>query len=71
MKVVCIGRKYHEDCLTIGKTYEVIREDISYNYAWYYIINDAFIEYWYQTEYFKPLFEIRAEKINKLLEDES
>ena len=71
MKVKCINIKYdrynYKSYLTIGKTYNVIRED---DY-WYWTIDDDGDERGYPKEWFKPLSEIRNETINKLLEDES
>ena len=66
MKVKCIGN-VGESNLTIGKTYEVTRKDENL----YWIINDKGIEDWYPKELFKTLAEMRNDKINKLLEDES
>jgi hypothetical protein len=53
--------------LTINKLYDTINENTNE----YYIIDDGPIKWWYDKELFKPLSEIRNEKINKLLEDES
>jgi hypothetical protein len=61
MKVVCIDNGWCN--LTIGKTYEVIRVYPS-NYV---IMNDIDLDGAYRKELFKPLAEIRNEKINKLL----
>ena len=65
MKVVCISNK----CMTIevGETYDVINED-DYRYE---IINDYGVKCWREKEMFKSLSEIRNEKIDKLLENES
>jgi hypothetical protein len=63
MKVKCIDRGFWL-LLTIGKTYDVI--DVTGN--WYLIINDNGDKDWYYKSSFKPLSEIRNEKIDKLLE---
>ena len=63
-----------EKWLTIGKTYEVIVRDdeVTINIiTWYCIIDDIGEKNWYIIELFRPLSEIRNEKINKLLEDDS
>ena len=65
MKIKCINNNGWE-YLTVDKTYEVIEDD-----NWYWIINDKGIEDWYPKELFKTLAEMRNDKINKLLEDES
>lgn len=66
-----IGPSYHDLIieetladLTIGKTYDIIDEDDDE----YLIIDDSDDEYWYLKDFFKPLLEIRNEKIDKLLE---
>ena len=62
MIVKCINT-YGWYNLTIGKTYEVITQD-----KWFYkIINDNGKEDLFPKVYYKPLSEIRAEKIDKLL----
>ena len=66
MKIVCINNENCEDELTIGKSYDVIFE--GYNYM---IINDNGYKWWCIRSWFKSLLEIRNEKINKLLDDES
>ena len=74
MKVKCIYNKGLEKWLTIGKTYEVIVRDdeVTINIiTWYCIIDDIGEKNWYIIELFRPLSEIRNEKINKLLEDDS
>ena len=65
-KVKCIDDKGWY--LTIGKIYEVIQLNGNDDYI---IINDKGEKLWYEKEYFISLSEIRNEKINKLLEDES
>jgi hypothetical protein len=62
MKIKCINNKdeYWEYYLTLDKTYEVIE----INDDNYYIIN---YKNYYLKEWFKPLSEIRNEKIDKLL----
>jgi hypothetical protein len=66
MKVVCINNNNGwEKWLTIGKTYDIITIN---EYGDYIIIDDNNHEDWYPNEWFKPLSEIRNEKINKLLE---
>ena len=68
MKVVCIDDNDGYNYLTIGKTYDVINEDGGeYDYG-YYIIDDNNIKDWYGEYMFKPISEIRNDKINKLLE---
>ena len=62
MKVECIN-KGDNIYLTIGKTYDIN----NYNDKCYKIINDNNKDWYYSKEYFKPLSEIRNEKINKLL----
>jgi hypothetical protein len=64
MKVVCIYNENFESYLTIDKSYDVI-EERSLNYK---IIDNDGDEFWYFAEWFKPLSEMRNEKINKLLE---
>jgi hypothetical protein len=63
MKVKCINNNYWK-YLTIGKTYDVIH--INYN-GDYIIMDDDNDKLWYPKEFFKPLSEIRNEKIDKLL----
>ena len=68
MKIVCINNNGWKDYLTIGKTYEVIKE----NNTCYFLINDIGCEYWYEKIWLKPaVAEMRNDTINKLLEDES
>jgi hypothetical protein len=65
MKIICIKNIGYERHLTIGKTYEVINISINDDY---FIIDDDNDGCWlYRKSYFKPLSEIRNEKINKLL----
>jgi hypothetical protein len=66
MKVVYVKNDRYIS-LTINKTYEVIEDGI-YNYK---IIFDNGNEWWFPKIYFKPLSEIRNEKIDKLLKNES
>ena len=68
MKIVCINKNGYNGDITIGKTYEVIHIN---DYGDYIIINDKGDKNWYPKDRFKSLSEIRADKINKLLEDES
>ena len=63
MKVKCIDIGYWV-FLTIDKIYDVIKYD-------YYIIDDSGNKWRYPKELFKTLSEMRNDKINKLLEDES
>jgi hypothetical protein len=63
MKIKCID-KSHCSWLTIGKIYNVIDEN-EYKYL---IICDENEELWYRKIHFKPLSEIRNNKIDKLLE---
>jgi hypothetical protein len=65
MKVKCINDGGWEHHLTIGKIYEVI--EIVNNGYYYVIIDDEGYKWRYLKEHFKPLSEIRNEKINKLL----
>ena len=71
MKVVCI--KYNLIYLTKGKTYNSSESIISYSlYVYenaYKIIDDINEEGIYPKKWFKPLSEIRNDKINKLLEE--
>ena len=64
MKVVCIN-KYGRKYLTEGKTYEVIKIDDDGDY---WIIDDTNNKWCFLKKCFKPLYEIRNEKINRLLE---
>jgi hypothetical protein len=48
----------------MSKIYEVIEIDDD---GYYGIIDDINIEDWFSKEYFRPLSEIRNEKIDKLL----
>ena len=66
MKVKCIKNEDQEYCLTIGKTYEVIR---IYPDGDYTIIDDIGGENWYYKNRFIPLSEYRNNKIDKLLEE--
>ena len=63
MKVVC---RCNCNCnyITIGKTYDIIYEGDQY-----LIIDDNGIRGYYPKEYFKPLSEIRNEKIERLLDE--
>ena len=63
MKVKCIDKDGWKN-LTIGKTYEVIREDED---CVCLIIDDRGYECWFFKTCFKPLSELRNETINKLL----
>ena len=69
MKVKCIAEYYEVDnCLTLGKTYDVI--GIYYDYG-YTIMCDSGYQWYCEKEFLKPLSEIRNDTINKLLEDEN
>jgi hypothetical protein len=68
MKVKCIYKGTWV-LLTFGKTYDVIKIDSADNYYW--IINDSDRLFNYPKKHFKLLSEIRNEKIDKLLKDES
>ena len=79
MKVVYTDKDRYRG-LTIGKTYEFIREVINANITqdsdrpilYILIINDNGYERWYPKKCFKlAVSEMRNDKINKLLEDES
>jgi hypothetical protein len=63
MKVVCVDNKNGYG-LIIGKTYEVIKED---KYG-YYIIDEYGTKGYYIKILFKPISEIRNEKIDILLD---
>ena len=63
MKVKCIGRGIWF-LLTVGKIYEVIREDEKNGY---WLLNDRGALFSYSKELFKPLSEVRNEKIDRLL----
>ena len=64
MKVKCIDNKYFEKYLTIGEIYDVISIDHEGDYK----LCDNYGEQGYYYKYrFKPLSEIRNEKIDKLL----
>ena len=64
MKVKCID-KVSFIYITVNKTYDIIHIN---KYGDYWIIDDNEDEvWWYPKEWFKPLYEIRNEKINKLL----
>jgi hypothetical protein len=63
MKVKCIKNKRITNWLTIGKTYELIIQ----NKLFYQIIDNTGDRRYYPKEYFKPLSEIRNERIDKLL----
>ena len=69
MKAICVKKRDWSN-LTIGKTYNVIRVDCEDDVDYYGIIDDGY-KVWYEKEYFKPLSEIRNERIDKLLENES
>jgi hypothetical protein len=66
MKVKCIDNKgFHN--LTICKIYNIIYDDKD---DFRYFIKDDINEKWgYPKRLFKPLSEIRNDKINKLLEE--
>jgi hypothetical protein len=67
MKVECIKNKRWL-YLTLGKIYKVINISINDDYL---IIDDNGYKFWFSKKWFKPLYEIRNKKINKLLKDES
>lgn len=60
-KIICIRHSNWED-LTIGKTYDVVREGND----WYDIKDDVGFIWGYPKIRFKTLSEIRNEKIDKL-----
>lgn len=67
MKIKCVENI--DTYLSIGKTYDVIKDDKDGTYL---IIDDrGDDDYWYYKSHFKPLSEIRNDKIDKLLDDES
>ena len=66
MKVKCINNIKIESLLTMGKTYDVIKED-EYKYL---IIDDDGDSCYYYKEWFEhAISEMRNETINKLLEE--
>ena len=65
MKIKCINNYGCEYFLTIGKTYDVIKETMMS----YVIIDDRNERWYYPMEYFKPLSEIRNDKIERLLDE--
>jgi hypothetical protein len=67
MNVVCIKNKGYEHRLTIGKNYDVIEDD-RYNY---WIIDNIGYNIRCPKYWFNLLSEIRNDKINKLLKNES
>jgi hypothetical protein len=64
MKVKCIDS--NGGWLTIGKIYEVLEIDEKAS-GFYWMMNNYGKRDWYFKDRFKPLSEIRIEKINKLL----
>lgn len=67
MKIVCIDNinDFESELpLTINKIYDAIYEKS----IWYHLIDDRNIYIWYNKKYFKTLYEVRNEKINKLLD---
>ena len=64
MKVKCIDSKHWEKLLTFDKIYEVISISKCDDYE---IIDDNNFQWWCEKVRFKPLSEIRNEKIDKLL----
>lgn len=75
-KVVCANNTDYENFLTLGKTYEVIKEYITRGKTYevtkkyltsYIIMNDKGYKHFYPTEWFKSLHEYRNEKIERLL----
>jgi hypothetical protein len=73
MKLVCVKKMasafYPTGCpgLTINKIYQMITE--YHNDGIYYeIIDDMGDLRFYESTYFKPLYEIRNEKINMILQ---
>lgn len=79
-KIYCIENKRNEEILpiTIGKAYEVYKEDDWYNnddFSYkHLIINDNYDDYYIDTRYFleESLYKqkYRQQQINKLLDNE-
>ncbi len=73
MKVVCTID--HVEELTFGKTYDVLctggisLDNVVSETVFYRIINNQGCMLWYEKGLFKQLFEIRDEKIEKILEE--
>ena len=65
MKIVCIDNKNCAFNLTIDKIYNTYDDDLCN----YYMYNDGGHFHYYPKEWFKPLSEVRNEKIDKLLEE--
>lgn len=74
MKVKCIKKDIYTECLIVGETYKVIDKNhltdinnkiivISYGFNEEISIDDVL------KEYFRPLSEIRNEKIDRLLNE--
>jgi hypothetical protein len=63
MRVKCINDGL--SFLTVNEIYNVIDEDAGYK-----IINNIGSNWIIPKEWFKPFYEIRKEKIDKLLEDD-
>lgn len=66
MKYVCIDNKHYERLLNIGEIYDInVGEDI-------YLLNTPFTTFTIKKplfdKLFKPLSEVREEKIKKILE---
>lgn len=64
MKIVCIDKKKLKKYLAIDKIYDVIKINNDGNYL---ILNDLGYQSWFPKSWFKPLSEIRNERIDKLL----
>ena len=67
MNVKCINNYKCRGELTISKTYDIT----NMTFDFYYLLNDHGHHCWYEKKLFKTLSEIRAEKIDKLLEYEN
>lgn len=65
---VVLHESYYEEGLTIGKIYETVKYKYVENIdKWYRLINDYNYIKHYPKKWFKPLSEIRNDKINKIL----
>lgn len=66
MKIICINEDNWRG-LIIDKVYDAI----GYDDDWYVIIDANNIKCKYLKEWFKPLSEVRNEKINKIINNEN
>ena len=72
MKIICIstkdpeGENFHDGYITIGKVYECSGKRLAFG-SRYLIVNDEGVRTSYPSHCFKPLSEIREEKLNLIL----